>query len=418
MNPSSIFDARIFSFFAAAQRGSAGRYRPLRLLEASAFQRRQAVRRRRAAREGLVVPPILIASITRKCNLDCEGCYSRALRPGAGAELPDGRFMELFREAIGLGVGAIFLAGGEPLMRRSLVEEAARLRGVLLPVFTNGTLLDDGLVRLAGRSSIVPILSIEGKASDTDGRRGPGIHRHAEESMAALREIGALFGASITLTSRNADAVLERGFLEGLGRTGIALLFLVEYVPAARGTEGLVLTAEQKAALAALMVSPRLPYPIVDLPGDEASYGGCLAAGRGFIHLAENGRLEACPFAPFSDSDAGASGLREALASPLMRAIRERHAELTEQSGGCALWNKAGWVASIGACTRGDGFLVDDVLAGRTMVQHDAGNPARMAAPRERVRATRQQPPASRSTLSGMARSDRIDGRRQSASAR
>jgi hypothetical protein len=33
-----------------------------------------------------------------------------------------------------------------------------------------------------------------------------------------------------------------------------------------------------------------------------------------------------------------------------MRAIRERHSELTETKGGCALWNKRGWVASLGSC--------------------------------------------------------------------
>ena len=38
----------------------------------------------------------------------------------------------------------------------------------------------------------------------------------------------------------------------------------------------------------------------------------------------------------------------------LMRAIRERHGELTETRGGCALRDKASWVASLGACSRGE----------------------------------------------------------------
>jgi hypothetical protein len=33
-----------------------------------------------------------------------------------------------------------------------------------------------------------------------------------------------------------------------------------------------------------------------------------------------------------------------------MRAIRERHHELTETRGGCALRDKAGWIASLGGC--------------------------------------------------------------------
>ena len=36
-------------------------------------------------------------------------------------------------------------------------------------------------------------------------------------------------------------------------------------------------------------------------PGDESDYDGCLAAGRGFVHVSADGNLEPCPFAPFSD---------------------------------------------------------------------------------------------------------------------
>jgi len=78
--------------------------------------------------------------------------------------------------------------------------------------------------------------------------------------------------------------------------------------------------------------------------------GGRMSAGRGFIHLAPDGRIEACPFAPFSDCSAARSSLAEALESPLMRAIRERHHEPTESGGGCALANKGGWIASLSAC--------------------------------------------------------------------
>lgn len=352
MDPSYLFTRRIFEFFRHAGSGKAGSLRPARMLEAAFFQRGQAIKRQRNARKGIVVPPLLIASLTRDCNLDCEGCYSKALRPGAGPELSDGGFMELFREAVDLGVGAILLAGGEPLMRRQLLEEASLLPGILLPVFTNGTLLDDSFADLAARSSLVPVLSLEGNEEDTDGRRGAGIHGTVGARMEVLRRKGALFGASVTLTSRNAERVLSRAYLEELGRSGIALLFLVEFVPVTPGTSGLVLSESQKALLNDISRFEGLPYPVVALPGDESAYGGCLAAGRGFVHLAPDGRVEACPFAPFSDSNATDHGLAAALSSPLLASIREHHGELTETSGGCALWNKSGWVAAISGCAR------------------------------------------------------------------
>lgn len=366
MGKQEIFSARNQAFFSRAARlawkSAASSGRPLRALRnaarlagIAAFQRGQARKREAAAREGRAVPGILIASVTRKCNLDCVGCYSKTLRPGASAELSDERFLALFREAIDLGVGTLMVAGGEPLTRRSLMEGIARLPGIVVPVFTNGSLVDESYLELFSSGRLVPVFSVEGDAAFTAERRGAGIHETVLARCAELKERGALFGFSVTLTSRNADAVLSDRFLRGLESLGASVLFLIEYVPVTPGSEGLVLSDAQKAALSREGRFDAYSFMTVSLPGDEEAFGGCLAAGRGFIHLADDGSLEACPFAPFSDTSAAGQSLREALDSPLMRSIRERHAELTETKGGCALWNKKGWVASLGACGRGIG---------------------------------------------------------------
>lgn len=353
MDPSALFGERVRSLFRTAARS-----RPLdirrtfRLLRTAAFQKSQARRRHRAAAKGRTVPAVLIASVTRRCNLNCTGCYSKALRPAAGAsgELSDHRFLELFREALDLGVGVLMLAGGEPLLRRNLLEQVSRMPGPLVPVFTNGLLVDEAWLELFARGSLVPVFSIEGDPSQTGERRGAGIHEKVFSSMGALRKRGALFGVSVTATSGNADTLLSASFLESLEEAGASVLFVVEYVPAAPGTEPLVLTDAQKAALNSKKAFRDLRYPVVVLPGDEEDYGGCLAAGRGFLHLSPEGALEACPFAPFSDTSAADRSLAEALDSPLLAAIRARHPELTETKGGCALLNRGGWIASLGAC--------------------------------------------------------------------
>lgn len=361
MDSIGLFDLRISDFFEAAKRGAAGKIKPLRLVEAALFQRRQAAKRKEAAGRGLIVPPILIASLTRRCNLHCEGCYSQALRPIASAtdaqgmgidttELSDERFLALFEESIRLGVGTILLAGGEPLLRRALVEASSRFPGILLPLFTNGTLIDEALLATIAKGSVVPILSIEGDEKETDGRRGLGVHAGAARWMEEMRKRGMMFGASVTLTSRNSTLVLDQSYLDALGATGIAVLFIIEYVPAAPGTDDLVVSASQRSLLNDAGRFSNLPYPVVVLPGDEEAYGGCLAAGRGFVHLSPEGNVEACPFAPFSDRDVAAHSLEHALGSPMLAAIREHHGELTETKGGCALWNRGGWIAALGAC--------------------------------------------------------------------
>ncbi len=353
MDPSALFGDRIRTLFRTAARS-----RPLdiprtfRLLRTAAFQKSQARRRARASARGTTVPAVLIASVTRRCNLDCAGCYSKALRPAGGfrEELSDERFLELFRESLDLGVGVLMLAGGEPLLRRNLLERVSRLPGPLVPVFTNGLLVDEEYLELFCRGALVPVFSIEGDASQTKERRGSGIHEKVLETMAALKARGALFGVSVTATSRNAGTLLSPEFLGSLEEAGASVLFVVEYVPAAPGTESLVLTDRQMADLNSKEAFRDLGYPVVILPGDEEDYGGCLAAGRGFLHLSPEGALEACPFAPFSDTGAADRSLREALDSPLLAAIRARHSELTETKGGCALWNQGGWISSLGSC--------------------------------------------------------------------
>ncbi len=360
IEPSTLFSHQIVDVFKRALASRGG----LEALASLAFQRRQVLRRASAARRGKAVPAVLIASVTRRCNLDCAGCYSKQLRPDdsiASAELSDDAFMGIFEEAIDLGVGTILVAGGEPLLRRGLLTRLAGLHGIIIPVFTNGTLLDGSMAPLFGRT-LLPVFSIEGDEAFTSERRGQGIHEAALVRAGAIREAGGLFGISVTVSSRNVDSALSPEFLDQVARMGAAVLFLIEYVPVVPGTEGLVLSDGQRSRLNDQAMSDTLPYPVVRLPGDEEAFGGCLAAGRGFVHIAPEGRLEACPFAPFSDSDAGTEGLAAALDSPLMRAIRSRHNELTETKRGCALRDKAGWVASLGGCERsGERAHVSDV---------------------------------------------------------
>jgi MoaA/NifB/PqqE/SkfB family radical SAM enzyme len=85
----------------------------------------------------------------------------------------------------------------------------------------------------------------------------------------------------------------------------------------------------------------------VAFPGDEDEFGGCLAAGRGFIHVSPSGSLEPCPFAPYSDRNILDMSLKRALRSPLLEKIRQNHDKLQETAGGCALWTEREWVSSL-----------------------------------------------------------------------
>jgi len=310
-------------------------------------QRRAAARRATWARQGVQVPPLMIVSITNRCNLQCKGCYAHVLHPTSEDEMSDARLLELTREADELGISILMIAGGEPLLRPVFFGLAERYPHVLFPVFSNGLLInDEKLARFKKLRNLIPILSLEGQRSETDLRRGNGVYACVKEKMKLLNQAGILFGTSLTLTRQNFDLITTPEFQTELSNLGSQVSIFVDYVPVQPGTENLTLTAVQKGREAAWMKSlrERVPGLFISLPGDEEVYGGCLAGGRGFIHVNPSGHLEPCPFAPFSDADLAQISLKEALGSDFLRVIRENANRMKESQGGCTLWENREWV--------------------------------------------------------------------------
>ncbi len=318
------------------------------LADMAAAVPRSARRRKKHEKAGAHVPPFLICSVASRCNLSCRGCYARAngaCGQDADADMSDADWRRVFAEAAALGVSFILLAGGEPLMRPGVLEAAAQTPDVVFPVFTNGTLLDEGFLAFFDRHRrLIPVLSLEGDAAATDERRGSGVHAALQTAMAQLAARGALFGASITVTAQNMRAVTEGSFLSDLRSRGCGIVFFVDYVPAEEGTQELALSdeglTELKGRLAALRADPRnAGINLLSFPGDEDEMGGCLAAGRGFFHINSRGGAEPCPFSPYSAVNLKDGTLMDALRSPFFARVREVGAEAAaRREGGCALF--------------------------------------------------------------------------------
>lgn len=299
----------------------------------------RTARRSAAQARGLVVPPLLILSLTRQCNLQCAGCYSHAQRPTA-EELSDDELRALYAEADALGVSVMMLAGGEPMMRPRALELAAEFTGLLFTVFTNGLLIDNQWAAFFAKyPHILPIMSLEGGREETDRRRGEGTHYGVMAAMVRLDSVGAVFGVSVTATTANEAVATGDVFIDDLCDRGVRVFFYVEYVPQNNEDAGLALdTAGKRRLLAALdRQEKRRKVLMVAFPGDEEANGGCLASGRGFLHVDVDGSATPCPFAPYSDTNVK-DGLERALRSPFLARVRAHHTELGEGPGGCTLW--------------------------------------------------------------------------------
>lgn len=92
-------------------------------------------------------------ALTHRCNLRCRHCYLGTAETHHGTPHPEmstEQICSLLDEATEAGCLNLLITGGEPLLRRdfTVIYRHAKLNGLLVTVFTNGTLISDEVVRL------------------------------------------------------------------------------------------------------------------------------------------------------------------------------------------------------------------------------------------------------------------------------
>ena len=318
------------------------------MLKFAAASRTASRKRKKAEKKGEHIPPFLIASITSKCNLHCAGCYSRCNQATVDSEpvsqLSGEDWLRIFDEADDLGISFILLAGGEPMLRRDVIESAATKPNILFPIFTNGTYMNERYLELFDKSrNLLPIMSIEGEQDTTDARRGKGVYDRLISNMDALRARGIIFGSSVTVTTENIREVTSDAFLQKLTNRGCKAVIFVEFVPVTEESKELAPGDAEREYLSNEIARLRSDHPemvYISFPGDEKSSGGCVAAGRGLFHINSHGGAEPCPFSPYSDVNVRSTSLRDAIRSPLFVSLREGDLLNDDHTGGCVLYEK------------------------------------------------------------------------------
>lgn len=312
------------------------------------FGRSEKKRKSYSEKENLHIPLFLISSIAIDCNLSCKGCYGRTNKVYGTAEkdkreeLTADQWKKIFLEAAQIGINFNLLAGGEPLLRKDILEAASEVEDMIFPIFTNGTVITGSYINFFSQHlNLIPVLSLEGCKENTDNRRGQGVFNRVIHSMELLKEKGLFYGTSITVTSENLDTVTSLYYVNLLKDLGCKIIFYIEYVPTDPDTIHLALDEDGIAKMETNLEKLRISCNDViflSFPGDEKAMGGCLAAGRGFLHISPDGRAEACPFSPYSDRNVVQTGLKEALRSPFFAKLRDSGLVGGEHTGGCTLF--------------------------------------------------------------------------------
>ena len=284
------------------------------------------MRQKAAAHLGYFPPLLLVISPSMRCNLKCKGCYSSEYTKED--EMDFDTLMRVVDEAKEMGIHFIVISGGEPYIRKDLLDLFEAQDDVYFLTFTNGTLIDDRLAdRLADLGNVLPCISVEGYKEETDERRAPGVYEKVLGAMDRLRERGLLFGFSATATRQNNELISSEEFVDFYVSKGCFTGWYFQYLPIGRSPNlDMIPTPEQRNERRKRLNDLRLRKPILlgDFWNDGPLVGGCIAGAREYFHVNSNGDVEPCVFTHFARDNIHETSLAEALGAPLFRAIRKR----------------------------------------------------------------------------------------------
>ena len=170
-------------------------------------ERRQLVFRTSKIRKVEVPPPkYLVLEITNRCNLNCIHCSVRANERPDG-ELTTAEWKSLMTTLAEMGVEAVGLSGGEPLLREDVFDlaEHALNQGLLVGLVTNGLLLDRGIAEKIKKLDLDVQISLDGSRPryHEKNRDQIGSFEKLLEKVRLLREEGIKFTVAAVASAHN-----------------------------------------------------------------------------------------------------------------------------------------------------------------------------------------------------------------------
>lgn len=169
--------------------------------------------------------PVVVWSISRRCNLRCLHCYTASEDVAYPGELSTDEGYALLDDLAAFGVPALLMSGGEPLYRPDfdlLARRAASL-GLRVTLSTNGTLIDEAKAALLKEIGVTYVgISLDGPREVHDRfRQKEGAFDGAIRGVRHSRAAGLKVGLRLTLTRhtyQGLDKIFETVDAEGVER--------------------------------------------------------------------------------------------------------------------------------------------------------------------------------------------------------
>ena len=289
-----------------------------------------------AEREGIEMPFLMT------CQIDGREVFpsrnGSSAPSAAGNILQDEEWLSIFRSAADDGIVFTFIIGGEPLKRKELLVEAAKIKEMIFPIFTDGKLINEFYFKLFERyRNLVPLLRYdEGwNASEKDAGNNPEPRNIAEE----LGARSLPYCVSIEVNAENLNDVTSDNVIGYLHKNGTRLVLYLGKPAQDCENPASPQTEKETAELEARIARLREQYPDIffySFPGEEKSCG-CMAAGRGLFHIACDGTAYPCPFVDEPAGNVISEGIKGVLNSAFFTRLRACESDLWKNDGRCTL---------------------------------------------------------------------------------
>lgn len=218
----------------------------------------------------------LRVSITDRCNYKCVYCRTGEAGPQY-PELAIDEYFRMIRLFVGLGITKVRLTGGEPLLRRGILDLIRDLAGLRTPtgdrvdiaLTTNGHLLDSlaAPLKAAGLNRITVSMDAVDEPTFERITRVPGSFNAVLRGLRAARTAGLL--------PIKINCVLLRGFNDDqvesfahFARREDVIVRFIEFMPL---EEGRLWSPEIVVPLREIVARINRVMPMVALPPNEAS---------------------------------------------------------------------------------------------------------------------------------------------------
>ncbi|MEF2964812.1 radical SAM protein [Paenibacillus sp. M1] len=182
--------------------------------------------------------PVVVWNATRACNLSCRHCYADACPSKDEGEMSTREAMDFIDDLADFSVPVLLFSGGEPLMRRDLVDLVAYAsgKGLRAVLSTNGTLITSGKARRLKEAGLQYAgISLDGLEDKHDRFRG--VNGSFEQGLAGIRncqDAGLKVGLRFTISSYTYDDL--SGILDLIERENIKRACFYHLVYSGRGS--------------------------------------------------------------------------------------------------------------------------------------------------------------------------------------